>query len=1141
MPMAEETDSSPNPTTLSVAALQAENARQFQEIEQLTQELAEALERQTATADVLRVISESPNDLGRVLDELAPTCLRLAKADSLIVTQREGDGVITIAAAGRVDPDTLAEVEAVRAAGVGSIGSRSTPAPAPPIHTVISLGSTAGRAILERRTILVDDFAAVRAVQFPGVPAERVVGDRSVASLPLLSGGEPIGALRVARSWVQPFSPGEVQLLESFADQAVIAIENTRLFTELQERNRDLGESLAQQRAISAILQVITSSPTDVQPVLQAIVDQAEQLPGLSHASIILFEGDVAFIRARGPRMAAAVARGEGVAEDRHPLVRANIPGKVFLQRRTIHLVEPSAHADPDDPDYDLPAIQAGLGVVLAVPLVHEDAVIGTILEERLEVMPYTEREITLFETFARQAAIAIANTNLFHELQERNREVQEALQQQTATAEVLQTISRSAFDLQHVLDTLAESATRLCAADISTISRLEADGVRFVAFHGAPPELEAVMRRLHVQPGRDSGMGRLLLERQPIHIPDVLAEPDYEMFEARQAGGYRAALVVPLLRGDELIGGISLVRTRPEAFTEAQIKLVTTFANQAVIAIENTRLLTELQQRLEEQTATAEILRTISESPTDLTAVLHSIVERAGRLCVASDCFVLVAAPDGVRVAAAAGPMATAFSTAYENRPIFPVSRRSVTGRAMLEQRTNRVDDVGPLLDSEYPDARDGHDRFGTRSYVAVPLLRSNALLGAITAIRTEVRPFSDRDVGLLQSFADQAVIALENARLLTELQNRTQELTHSVEQLKAVLEVGQVVSSTLDVEAVLSTISAHAATLSGADGGAIFELDPATQQLNLRSSYNQGSELLTVLREAPLHVGEGAGGRAVATRQAVQIPDAAVEGAYQSSVREILLQSGFRALLAVPLLHESQVLGALVLNRKTSGEFAPEVVELVKTFASQSAISLQNARLFQELAAKGRELAAASQHKSEFLATMSHELRTPLNAVIGMTGILLDTGLDQRQREYATIIRNSGETLLTIINDILDFSKIEAGKLDLEMRPFDLRECVESALDLVTAEAARKGLDLAYHLDEQTPTAIVGDVTRLRQVLLNLLNNAVKFTAAGEVFLAVDRQPATDPTSPTAPDEGHCELHFAVRDTGIGIPRIA
>jgi GAF domain-containing protein len=410
------------------------------------------------------------------------------------------------------------------------------------------------------------------------------------------------------------------------------------------------------------------------------------------------------------------------------------------------------------------------------------------------------------------------------------------------------------------------------------------------------------------------------------------------------------------------------------------------------------------------------------------------------------------------------------------------PPSRGHVSGRTILAGAAVQVPDI--LADEEYLGA--GIKKVGFRSLLGVPLLRGGRAIGAIVIYRTEIGQFADKHIELLKTFADQAVIAIENVRLFTELEARTAQLTRSVGELKALGEVGQAVSSTLDLETVLATIVARAVQLTGMDGGSIWEYDEAREQFHLHATDQLPDELVEVLGAAPIPKGEGAIGRLALTGEPVEIRDIVEEASYQSRGREMLIRLGSRSLLAVPLLREDRLLGGLVVNRKRAGQFAPEVIELLKTFATQSALAIQNARLFREIEQKSRELETASRHKSEFLANMSHELRTPLNAIIGFSEVLSERmfgEINEKQAEYVGDILESGQHLLSLINDILDLSKIEAGRMELEPTEFDLPNAIENTLILVRERAQRHGITLGRAVDERLGT-IRGDERKVKQV---------------------------------------------------------
>src|SRR5262245_48836604 len=599
-------------------------------------------------------------------------------------------------------------------------------------------------------------------------------------------------------------------------------------------------------------------------------------------------------------------------------------------------------------------------------------------------------------------------------------RDKAEVQEQQAATAEILRVISASPSDLQPVLDAVVQSAAQLCAADDVSIFEEDRGVFRVAAFRGTD------LSSFDGTPvSRDSVTGRSMLDRQLVHVHDILQETQFPISQAyaRQSGN-RTMLAVPLLREGTAIGAIFVRRAEVAPFSSQQISLLQTFADQAVIAIENVRLFNETKEALERQTASSEILRIISSSPTDLQPVLDAVAERAANLCGASDGSVFRVDGDCLRL--------IAHHASIPSPPVgqftMPLIRGTVGGRTVLERRSIHVTDLQQEVE-EFPEGSTNARRFGHRTILGVPLLREGVSIGCLMIRRTEAHAFTQKQVEVVQAFADQAVIAIENVRLFKELEARTQDLTRSVGELTALGEVSRALSSTLDLETVLQTIVARANELAGTAGCTIWEYSAAGEEFRLRASHyadpNDAAILQAPDRVMAIPKGQGVTSRAMEHRQPVQIPDITVEGSYESPIRRQLIGAGHRALHGVPLLSEDEVIGVLAVTRKTPGEFASGIVQLLSTFATQSALAIQNARLFREIEDKSRELEVASQHKSEFLANMSHELRTPLNAIIGFSEVLSEKmfgELNEKQEEYSKDIHSSGQHLLSLINDILD-----------------------------------------------------------------------------------------------------------------------
>ncbi len=513
-------------------------------------------------------------------------------------------------------------------------------------------------------------------------------------------------------------------------------------------------------------------------------------------------------------------------------------------------------------------------------------------------------------------------------------------------------------------------------------------------------------------------------------------------------------------------------------------------------------------------------VLRTLGRSTSSLDDVFGTVVESARDLA-GGDVAQMHLLQDGIYQLVAQSGLTQEFLTFIAAHPIAE-DRGTLIGRVGLDRRTQQIADV--LADPDYG-AADAQRIGNYRSIIGAPMLLDDEVIGVLSAWRVQVDPFSARDAEVLTDFAAQAAIAVRTARLVQDLEARGTELATKVDQLEALGEVGDAVSSSLDLDEVLTTIVTHAVRLSGTDGGSILEFDPELSEFTMRAAYGTPPDVLEALRRIPVGLSDGLIGRAAVERRPLQIGEL-TDQADDLHLR-VLRDAGSRSVTAVPMLRQDRIVGALVVHRRTAGEVDPETCEFLQTFASQSALALANAQLFQRLAQQTAELEVVSRHKSEFLASMSHELRTPLNAIIGFSEVLLERmfgDLNDRQDEYLRDIHSSGRHLLALLNDILDLSKVEAGQMTLQPTTIALHPLLDGCVGLVSERAIRHGLAIRVRVDEDVQE-VLADELRLRQVVLNLLTNAVKFTPdGGSITLAATRSPGS--------------VEVTVTDTGVGIP---
>jgi GAF domain-containing protein len=1046
------------------AAIAIDNVRLFNETK-------EALEQQRASGEVLGAISGSIADTKPVFDAILHSCQHLF--DGHVV------GLML------VREDGLLDLGAYEGEGHEWLRTRF---PAP-----LNRDSGSGLAILEKRVV---SFANIDSAEVPELAREggRQMGMRSSMFAPLLSEGRAIGALWVGRSHPGAFTDKQIALLKTFADQAVIAIQNCHLFNETKE-------ALEQQTAIAEILRVISSSPTDVRPVLDAIAERAARLCDATSASMYLTDGD------NLKHLASKGSAAEPVTHvDTFPINRQSISGRAILDRKTMQIPDLLS----ETAEYPLSAEfarQYGHRTVAVVPLFREGQPFGTIVLRRLEVRAFTEREIDLLRTFGDQAAIALENIRLFNE-------TKEALDQQRASGEVLTAISSSIADTKPVFDVILQSCQRLFAGDTVGITLLRDDGMLDVGANAGPHFDE--LKKIFPQPlSKESASGKAILERRVLAYPDVdAADMPTKSRDGCHAIGTQSIVFAPMLFEGRGIGTLWVGRPFKGPFSDKQLTLLKTFADQAVIAIQNARLFNETKEALDQQRASGEVLSAISSSIADTAPVFETILDRCERLFAGKLVQINLVGEDGfVHLAAYNGPHREKIEPIFP----FPVDDNSATGLSIRTRTVVHFPDVDGA--SGVPEtARTGWQRIGIKAAIGAPMLWEGRGIGSILVGRDYAGPFTEKEIALLKTFADQAVIAIQNARLFNETKEALDQQRASGEVLAAIS------SSIADIKPVFDKIVASCERLFS---GKVIAINMLGDDGRIhRVAYHGPDE--NKLTQIVSGMGERESGTwaAIASRAVLHFPDIANDDDVPPGIRLGSAAVGVKSGIVAPMIWESAGIGAIMVGRDYVGPFSEKEIALLKTFADQAVIAIQNCRLFREIQEKSQQLEVANKHKSEFLANMSHELRTPLNAIIGFSEVLIERlfgDLNEKQADYLNDIHSSGKHLLTLINDILDLSKIEAGRMELEPSSFDVSSAVANALTLVRERAQRHAISLGQQVDP-TLGQIVADERKFKQILLNLLSNAVKFTPDGGRIDVLARREDSNAL-------------ISVHDTGIGI----
>ncbi|HEX6974270.1 MAG TPA: GAF domain-containing protein, partial [Vicinamibacterales bacterium] len=950
------------------AVIAIQNARLFNETQ-------EALAQQTASADILRVISRSPTDVQPVFDAIVTTAVKHLGCDLAIVQICSGD---TYSPKALATPDGL------------------MPVPGSTVMPIDPDANFPSRAIVSKAMLHLRDWSTIELPAHERARHEQL-GLNSTLYLPLLRGDACVGVLVLGNKRANGFNDKAIALAESFRDQAVIAIENVRLFTETRE-------ALERQTTTAEILKVISSSPTDTQPVFDAIVQSAARLFGRK-AALRTVEPDGLRRRARSYHLGEEFHGAEVL-----PVDRDNLAGRAVIECRVQQIADTRA---PDAPAYAREnALRLAYRAAASAPLVHEGRAIGVISVSSPEPGALTEQQMALLSTFADQAVIAIQNARLFNE-------TREALERQTATADVLKVISESRKDVQPVVDVIAERAARLTGADYGWVFRYDGELIHVQSAFGVNAAgVEAARKAFPMPPGGGSAVARAVRDGAVVNIGDVRSDVDaeYKIASVAELAGYRSILSVPMWRDRSIVGAITVTRAQVGRFADKEVDLLQTFARQAAIATENVRLFNETEEALARQTASADILRVISQSPTDVLPVFEAIVRTAVRLLDCDMSFVFRRAGNEIAVDAGATPDGPV-DVRVPMLPLDPSANfpsRVVVGKSMLH-----LPDWNAI---ELPE----HERvvrqaFGVGATLYLPMLRDDECIGLLVFGRRAAGAFNAKEIAVAESFRDQALIAIENVRLFNETREALERQTATAEILRVISE------SPSDVQPVLEAVAERASQLCHAEGGRVWLVEEG--QLRARTSYGPAYAALHDFEVVPLRA-SSIGGRAVLERRVVHVEDVVplIDSEYPD-IRDIQRRYGFRTVLLVPLLREGEAIGTISLLRNKVQPFAPSEIELVQTFADQAVIAIENVRLFKET----QDALARQTATAEVLQVIS-ESPTDVQPVLD---VIAERATHLTSADYGWVFRFDGKLIHVASSFGLNTAGLEASKRAFPMPP--------------------------------------------------------------------------------------------------------